>query len=369
MPSGAGFAAPGDKVTPSGYAKVEDMCRSLLGTAQDLVVFPGEAVVALEAAARGLSGPGVSALNLVTGPYGLGFSRWLCQGGASVTELTAPFGHAVTPAMVEAQLRQLGSVDVVSLVHAEAATGVCNDVAAIARLARDAGALVVVDAVASVGAEPVDIDGWGLDLVVLSAQKALAGPAGASMVVVSGPAWAKLAQLDALPRPSALSLLDWKEGWLDQGRCVLPAIPNHLEVLALGWAAERALTEGMAGVVGRHQAAARATRAALAPLGLTPWVPDEAQVASVATLVKSPDDDLRRFVDLAQAALPGAQAAPITLAPLPLSSQALRVNHTGASANLEAVLGAVEALAGAAGSIGLEPDQAKALAGAREVWG
>ena len=64
-----------------------------------------------------------------------------------------------------------------------------NPLREIAALTRTMGALLVVDAVASVGAEPLEIDAWDLDLVVLSAQKALAGPTGASAVVVSERAW------------------------------------------------------------------------------------------------------------------------------------------------------------------------------------
>ena len=113
--------------------------------------------------------------------------------------------------LLASALDRVGRVDVVSLVHAEAATGVVNDLAAIAQMAKSIGALVVVDAVASVGAEPLDMDAWGLDLVVLSAQKALAGPSGASIVVTSPGAWEALGRHPSPWRRSVLSLLDWRD--------------------------------------------------------------------------------------------------------------------------------------------------------------
>ena len=155
-------------------------------------------------------------------------------------------------------------MDVVSLVHAEAATGVVNDLAAIAQMAKSIGALVVVDAVASVGAEPLDMDAWGLDLVVLSAQKALAGPSGASIVVTSPGAWEALGRHPSPWRRSVLSLLDWRDSWVFTDRLTLPGIPNHLETKALGAAADRVAHKGLRAVVARHQAAAAAARAGLA---------------------------------------------------------------------------------------------------------
>ncbi len=180
-------------VGPAEYAEIEDLCGEVLGTSQTTLVVQGEATVFLEAAARGLGRPGGRALNLVSGPYGAVFGEWLAEAGSEVKDLVVPFDRAVQPEEVEEALATYGPFDVVSLVHAEAANGVVNNLPAIARLARSRGALVVVDAVAAVGAEPLAIENWGLDLVVLSAQKALAGPAGVSMITVSPSAWAALA--------------------------------------------------------------------------------------------------------------------------------------------------------------------------------
>ncbi len=131
-------------VDASEYAAIEDLCREVIATDQTTLVLQGEAIVFLEAAARGLGRPGGRALNLVSGPYGRIFGEWLSEAGSEVENLVVPFDRAVRPEEVEKALERSGPVDVVSLVHAEAATGVVNDVAAIAELARSRGALVVV---------------------------------------------------------------------------------------------------------------------------------------------------------------------------------------------------------------------------------
>jgi aspartate aminotransferase-like enzyme len=365
--SGAGGFLDVAPVTAAEYADIEDRCGQLFGTAQSPLVFQGEAAVALEAVARGLGRPGGRALNLVTGPYGSTFGLWLSEAGTEVENVVTAFDRAVSPDQVEQALDRFGPADLVSVVHAEAATGVVNDLAAIAKVARSRGALVVVDAVASVGADPLAIDDWHLDAVVLSTQKALAGPAGASVVALNARAWAALSENPAPWRTSVLSLLDWKDRWVLAGRSVLPVLPSHLETRALGAAAARALSEGMDAIVARHQAAAAATRAALGPLGLQPWVEHPGEAASVATLVRAPAVGGGEFVRACMANWHD-EAAPITPAPLTLSQQALRVNHSGRRANLATVWSAIGAMGAGLRALGQAPDLGTALTAASDAW-
>jgi len=354
-------------VNAAEYAGIEDLCRDVIGTEQTTLVLQGEATVFLEAAARGLGRPGGRALNLVSGPYGATFGKWLSEAGSEVENLVVPFDRAVRPESVEEAMEHLGNVDVVSVVHAEAATGVVNDLAAIARVARSRGALVVVDAVAAVGAEPLAVDGWHLDLVVLSAQKALAGPSGVTVVTASPGAWSALAAHPSPWRGSVLSLLDWRDGWSSAGRAVLPVIPSHLETRALGAAMERVQAEGLDRVVARHRAATRAMRAALAPLGLEPWVREPSEAAAVATLVRAPAEGAGALVKVSMGASEGLPA-PIGTAPRPLSGDALRINHTGSRATLTAIWSAVTSLARGLGSLGHHADLAAALSIATDTW-
>ncbi len=355
-------------VTAAEYAEIERAYRALVGTRSELVVVQGEAILPLEAAARGLGRNGRRCLNLVTGPYGGLFGDWLAAGGAEVRNLAVSFDRAVRPHRVEEALAELGSVDVVSLVHAEAATGVVNDLPAIAAAARRSGALVVVDAVASLGAEPLEIDEWGLDLVVLGAHKALGGPSGATGVVIGDRAWEMLAAGEAPLRASSLSLLDWCEQWVDSDRTALPTIPAHLETRALGEAIARVEAEGgLAACVARHRASAAAARAGLAPLGLCPWVTADDEAASVATLVAAPAAGSAALLAAAGTSPPGFVPA-LSLAPGSLRERALRIDHTGRRAALVEVLGALAGLAAGMASLGERPDLAASLAAAQAAW-
>ncbi len=126
-------------MTPKKYAAIEQHFAQLLD-APSLFVLQGEAIVPLEAVARGIGRPGSRALNIVTGPYGEGFGQWLTDQGVEVENLRVPYNRAVRIGEVDDALRQGKPFDVVSVVHSEAATGATNPLDEIAALARSKGA-------------------------------------------------------------------------------------------------------------------------------------------------------------------------------------------------------------------------------------
>ncbi|MCL7369733.1 aminotransferase class V-fold PLP-dependent enzyme [Streptomyces ardesiacus] len=349
------------------FAAIEDRIARLLGTAQDVVVMQGEALLPLEGAIRAAAGPGTVALNVVTGPYGQTFGDWLRDCGATVHDLAVPFRTAVSAERIGQALAEHPEIDFVSLVHAEAATGNTNPVAEIGEVVRAHGALFYLDAVASVGAEPVLPDAWGVDLCVIGAQKAMGGPAGVSAVSVSERAWARMAANPHAPRRSYLSLLDWKERWIDGGRKALLHAPAQLEMLALEACVERIETEGAGAVMARHASAAAATRAgALALGGLEPFVHEAKDAAPVATTLRTPSD-----VDasaLVARALESDPALPLAAGGGALAGEMIRVNHYGPHATPGAVQGCLAALGAALAERGGKADPEAARRAAEEAW-
>jgi len=347
------------------YADTEARLRALVRTTRDVILLQGESIVALEAMARGLGAPTARAVNVITSPYGAALGRWLAAAGASVENIDVGRRRGVRLDEVQAALER-GGVEVVSVVHAEAATGARSPVAAIAEVAHAAGALMLVDAVASIGAEPLEIDTWDLDLTALSAQKALGGPAGVCAVAISDRAWQAIEANQAAPRDSALSLLDWRERWIRAGRQAIPQIPHHLETRALAAALDRVEQEGLDAIVRRHQRCRDAARGGLRAAGLEPWVADDAGAAAIATLVASPAGV--EPAELLAAARAAAPEAPLELAPGPLAQHALRISHTGENARLGPVLAALAGLALGLRARGIRVDAGAALAAAVSAW-
>ncbi|KKD08436.1 pyridoxal-phosphate-dependent aminotransferase family protein [Streptomyces sp. WM6386] len=350
------------------FASIEDRVARLLSTSQDVVIMQGEALLPLEGAIRATAGPGTVALNVITGPYGQTFGDWLRDCGATVIDLAVPFHTAVTAEQIREAFAEHPSIDFVSLVHAEAATGNTNPVAEIGEVVRSHGALFYLDAVASIGAEPVLPDAWGVDLCVIGAQKAMGGPAGVSAVSVSSRAWARMAANPQAPRRSYLSLLDWKERWVDGGRKALLHAPAQLEMLALQACVERIESVGLDTVMARHASAAAATRAGVVALGggLEPYVYEARDAAPVATTLRAPAGVVAS--ELVSRALASDPALPLAAGGGALAKEMIRVNHYGADATPGAVRASLAALGAALSEQGLDVEVEGALRAVGDSW-
>ena len=337
-----------------GYAVLADRIGAVMRSFDDVVFVQAEAVVALEAVAASLAKPGLRVLNVVTSPYGDYFATWLRRGGADVENVVAELGKPVELAAFQAALDSMERVDAVVLVHGEAANGSLNPLPEIAVAAKARGALLVVDAVASIGAHPFEVQTLGIDIAIIGPQKALAGPAGLSAISVSEAAWARIAEAPAL-RLSTLSLLDLKENWLDRGADALPGTPAPLEFWALDAALDRidAEEDGIETVVERHQLAMRATRAGVRALGAALWIEDDAAPSALVTALPVPSGI---DVDALVAAASAGEDAAISPGVGGVETLLVRLNHTAARAAYRPVLANVVALGQALAALGQPVD-------------
>lgn len=343
---------------PNGFAVLSDRLAALLGTRNDVVLVQAEAVVALEAAATSLGRPGLVALNVVTSLYGAWFGGWLRRAGATVVDLPAAPGRPVTAKDVAGALDATPGIGLLSLVHAESATGILNPLAEIMALAKAQGILTVVDAVASFGGHPVPVDTLGIDVAVVGPQKTLGGQAGCSAVSISPRAW------DAMhapgEAPSILSLGDLRA----TGRGALPGTPSPIEFHALAATLDRVEAEGLDALIARHAAAARAMRAGVAALGIPLWVPAEA-ASNLVTAGPVPEG--HSAADLVRALPPGNSL--IAPGVGPAGDRLVRLNHTGPRACPAVVLAELAAYGTALTRLGARVDLAAGLAAAAAAFG
>jgi alanine-glyoxylate transaminase/serine-glyoxylate transaminase/serine-pyruvate transaminase len=137
----------------------------------------GTGTSGLEAAVANVTRPGARVVVVVTGYFGDRLAQVFERYGAKVTRVEGEWGRAIDPAQVERALRS-GGAEVLGCVHAETSTGVLNPIAEIAAAAKPHGALIVVDAVTSLGAMPVNTASWGVDVCYSCSQKGLGAPPG-----------------------------------------------------------------------------------------------------------------------------------------------------------------------------------------------
>jgi aspartate aminotransferase-like enzyme len=256
-------------------ARLREVCR----TESDVLLFGASGTGAFESAVANLVTPGEPQLVVSAGSFGERWVSMLTAYGADVDALRYAWGE--TPEADDLRTR-LGErpAKAVWLVQSETSTGVVADVHALAAAAKEAGALVVVDAVSSLGAVPCETDAWGLDVVVSGSQKALMAPPGLGLAAVSEAAFAAAGS-------SPRFYFDWERTRKAQQKLDAPFTPPVSLVAGLDVALELLLDEGLEAAFERHVRLGRAARAGVKALGLELFSPDEDRSA-VVTAVRAP---------------------------------------------------------------------------------
>jgi alanine-glyoxylate transaminase / serine-glyoxylate transaminase / serine-pyruvate transaminase len=221
----------------------------------------GTGTSGMETVVANLVKEGTRVTVVVTGYFGDRLAQMCERYGATVTRLDVEWGRACDP---DALRRQLTSTpaDVVAIVHAETSTGVVNPVRELAAIAREHGALTIVDAVTSLGGMPLDVGAWGIDAAYSCTQKCLGGPSGLAPVVFGPRALAQRVKCRSFYFD--LSLLE--DYWLRRKY-------HHTMSSTLVYALYEALSiteeEGLDARWARHERNHRALLESLAGLGLS----------------------------------------------------------------------------------------------------
>jgi len=142
----------------------------------------------METAVANVTKPGARVLAIITGYFGDRLAQIFERYGADVRPVEFEWGRACDPSTIDRALREHGA-EIVAVVHAETSTGVVNPVDAIASLARRADALTVVDAVTSLGAIPLKVAEWNIDVCYSCSQKGLGAPSGLAPITFSARAF------------------------------------------------------------------------------------------------------------------------------------------------------------------------------------
>jgi aspartate aminotransferase-like enzyme len=217
---------------------------------------------------------------------------------------------------------------VVLLTHNETSTGLTNPLRGLARVARDAGKIVVVDGVSSISSIAIETDEWGIDVAVSGSQKGWMAPPGFALVSVSERAWAQQAKARS-PR----FYFDWKEAktWAEKG--MTPFTPAVGVAFALQEGLRMLEEEGLEEVYERHARLARATQAGLQALGFELYAREGYRSNTVTSAVPPAGLDVAAFRKLLDTkygvVIAGGQGK--------MTGKMIRVGHLGAVAEGDVV--------------------------------
>jgi (S)-ureidoglycine-glyoxylate aminotransferase len=266
--------------------EVSELSRRVFQTANHRA-FPvsGSSRSGLEAALASLIEPGDRVVVGNFGRFGDLFCEIARRYGAEVDDVRVEWGQVIEPDQIVARLRER-SVKLVAIVHADTSTGVVQPLDEIGAACRERDALLVVDAVLSLGGCQVETDAWDIDVAISGLQKCLGGPSGMAPLTYNERAEAAMHARGAAPATNYLDLIQLQAYWGPD------RLNHHTAPTSMVYALREALRivdeEGLEPRWERHRRANLTLRAGLAAMGLTLFG-DERHRAPMITLVNVPD--------------------------------------------------------------------------------
>ncbi len=326
--------------------RVSERLKDFFQTNSDVLVLSCSGTGGLEAAVANTLSPGDKVLAVSIGSFGERFAMIAETYGAEVTMLPYDWGQAARPEQVRQALDQEPGIKAVLVTHNETSTGVTNPLEEIAGVVREFDKLLLVDAVSSLGAIPLEMDGWGLDVVVTGSQKGWMVPPGLAFVGVSDRGW-KAYETAKMPH----FYFDLGKHRGSQAKGQTPWTPTMSVFFGLDVALERMEVEGLERIFARHARMANMVRQGVKRLGLRLLCEDERFASDTVTAVKCPDgievSALRNLLeDEYGVVLAGGQGK--------LSGKIFRIGHLGLVEEAD-IRQALEALEQALAKLGYTP--------------
>ncbi len=236
-------------------SETQQLLRDVFQTQNALTIpVSGTGSAGMEACFVNLVEPGDEVAIVVNGVFGTRMVDCAGRLGAEVIPIEAEWGRAVDPAAVEAALKGRRP-KIFAVVHAETSTGVCQPLADILRIAKDSGALVLLDCVTSLGGVEVALDAWGIDAAFSGTQKCLSCPPGLAPLSFNETAVDKLLTRKTKVPSWYLDLTMVRDYWGSQRKYHHTAPINM--IYALREALRVVLEEGLEARFARHQAESR----------------------------------------------------------------------------------------------------------------
>jgi aspartate aminotransferase-like enzyme len=310
--------------------EITEGLKRLMKTEHDVVLFASSGTGGLESVAANLFSPGDRVVVPVAGYFGERFAKIAQAFGLDVHRIDYEWGSAVRAEDIETALRG-GSAKGVLVQHSETSTGVIYDVEAIGRVTREAGVLLAVDAISSLGAVPYEGDAWGIDVGVGGSQKALSATPGLAFVSVSPRAWE--ASREATNPRFYFDWAQYKQSFEKDGDS--PFTPALSLMLGLKVSLDLYFEEGPEAVLERHRLLSTAVKEGCRALGLD-IAAEHPERAWAVTQVAAPEG-----IDGTELVARCRRDHGVILAPGqgPLKGKVFRIGHLGRYDQLDILRG------------------------------
>ena len=326
----------------------------------DVLLMTSSGTGGLESAVQNCFSPGDEVFVPLAGFFAQRWQQLAEAYGLVVHTIEEPWGTKLDPSKVSDALAEHPETKAVLLTHSETSTGVIQPIEGLARAAHDAGAMVIVDAVSSLGAVPFEFDGWDIDVAISGSQKALSASPGIAFVALGDRAWAA-SETATNPR----FYFDWRiyRRFAHLPHPENPWTPAISVMQGLHAALELYYQDGLEGALERHQMLSRAVKEGVRALGLDLFGEGLDENWTV-TAIRAPDGiDADTISDRIRADF-GCVLAP---GQGPLKGKVFRIGHFGYFNDLD-ILRGLAALEMTLGRLGYPVKLGSAVATAEQVF-
>ncbi len=295
-----------------------ELLKYVLQTKATPLVVTGSGTAAMEAGILGCCKPDAKTLVCHSGKFGERWRDILKRFNLPHVEFTLEYGRGFKAEAVAERLKQHPDVRAVIFVHSETSTCAVSEAQGIGKVCRDHDALCLVDGITSIGTIPFKMDEWGIDVAVTGSQKALMLPPGLGIVALSDRAWKVV---DSHQAPAYYN--DLKAYRKSIAQSDTPYTPNNQMISGLKFTLSQIKSTGLETIWARSARLAKATRAAVAALGLKLYAADPVDSVTGVNVPAGVDEakwrkDMREKYGIHCAAGQGE-----------LKGQMIRLNHMG----------------------------------------
>ena len=264
------------------YKETCDILQELLHSSGTAYILGGEGILGLEAACASLTEPGDRVLVLDNGIFGRGFADFVKMYGGEAVLFTSDYQHPINPADLRAFLEKDSDFKYATVVHCDTPSGILNDISELCPLLSEFGILTVVDSVAGMFGEYVNVDESKIDILCGGSQKALSAPAGLTMLWVSDKAMEAMENRKTPIASFYANILTFKTYYEDKW---FPYTMPISDINGLRAALDNVKTDK--DILERHAKIAAATRGAVQKAGLKLY-PEEG-FSNTVTVIEVPE--------------------------------------------------------------------------------
>ncbi|KPI50209.1 serine-pyruvate aminotransferase/archaeal aspartate aminotransferase [Clostridioides difficile] len=266
------------------YKKTCEKFGNIVGTKNDVYILSGEGILGLEAACASLTEKGDRVLVIDNGIYGEGFKDFVTMYGGEYVLFSSKYTKSIDFDELKAFLDKDSNFKYATVVHCDTPTGVLNDVSKICPLLKAYGILTVVDSVAGMVGERLNVDESKIDIILGGSQKAISAPAGLTIVGISKDAKNCIKNRKTNVTGFYCNLNIW-EGYYEKK--YFPYTMPISDIIGLDKALDNILEEGIEKVLDRHEKIAYSVRKSIEEYGLELFL--EEGYSNTVTAIKIPE--------------------------------------------------------------------------------